>query len=35
MNYLEKKFYTKKEEKEEEGLFGKIGDFFGNVKKNI
>ena len=35
MNYLEKKFYTKKEEKAEEGLFGKIGDFFGNVKKNI
>ena len=35
MNYSEKKFYTKKEEKEEEGLFGKIGDFFGNVKKNI
>ena len=35
MNYLEKKFYTKKEEKTEEGLFGKIGDFFGNVKKNI
>jgi len=35
MNYLEKKFYTKKEEKEEEGLFGKIGDFFGNVTNNI
>ena len=35
MNYLEKKFYTKKEEKAEEGLFGKIGDFFGSVKKNI
>ena len=35
MNYLEKKFYIKKEEKEEGGLFGKIGDFFGNVKKNI
>ena len=35
MNYLEKKFYTKKEEKNEEGFFGKIGDFFGNVKKNI
>ena len=35
MNYSEKKFYTKKEEKNEEGIFGKIGDFFGNVKKNI
>jgi len=35
MNYLEKKFYTKKEEKTEEGIFGKIGGFFGNVKKNI
>jgi len=35
MNYLEKKFYTKKEEKEDEGIFGKIGGFFGNVKKNI
>ena len=35
MNYLEKKFYTKKEEKNEEGIFGKIGGFFGNVKKNI
>ena len=35
MNYLEKNFYTKKEEKNEEGIFGKIGDFFGNVKKNI
>ena len=35
MNYLEKRFYTKKEEKPEEGLFGKIGGFFGNVKKNI
>ena len=35
MNYLEKKFYTKKEEKTEEGIFGKIGGFFGNMKKNI
>ena len=35
MNYLEKKFYKKKEENEEEGIFGKIGGFFGNVKKNI
>ena len=35
MNYSEKKFYTKKEEKEDEGIFGKIGGFFGNVKKNI
>jgi len=35
MNYSEKKFYTKKEEKNEEGIFGKIGDFFGSVKKNI
>ena len=35
MNYLEKNFYTKKEEKNEEGIFGKLGDFFGNVKKNI
>ena len=35
MNYSEKKFYMKKEEKNEEGIFGKIGDFFGNVKKNI
>ena len=35
MNYSEKKFYTKKEEKNEEGIFGKISDFFGNVKKNI
>ena len=35
MNYLEKKFYKKKEENEDEGIFGKIGGFFGNVKKNI
>ena len=36
MNYLEKNFYTKKEEKkEDEGIFGMIGGFWGNVKKKI
>ena len=36
MNYLEKHFYVKKEEKKEENnIFDKIGGFFGNVKKNI
>ena len=36
MNYLEKNFYVKKEEKkDDDSFFGKIGGFFGNVSKNI
>ena len=36
MNYLDKNFYQKKEEKQEdEGFFGKLGGFWGNVKKKI
>ena len=34
MNYLEKNFYKKKEEKiEDESIFGMIGGFWGKVKK--